>query len=141
MNDERLYIACMEPFIDIRSVLSGERIGLISGLEAPCRNIQLSPNGAMVAVGLKSGELLMYFTDDMTGEHPLSIMGGPRLINCIAFSPDSQFLAVCTSNNYVKIFRVDEPGHVVACYDRQLSERACAGSYYGVTAIALYLLS
>jgi WD40 repeat protein len=109
----------------------------------------ISPNGEILAVALDSGEVLLYGE----GPHrefnvpPIPIVTEPeskdlRLVNCLAFSPDSLHLSVCTSDNILRTYALDIPSHTatfIQSYNRQLDEKACKDPYYGVTDIALYL--
>ena len=64
-----------------------------------------------------------------------------RLVNCIAFSPDSLYMAVCTSDNIIRVFALDlelNSTTRITKYERGLTDKACRNPHYGVTSLALY---
>ena len=142
LTDSILCLACTESYLDIRSAESGQRIDLIK-LPDPCRNILVSPDGEMLVIGMDTGELKVHFF--RVARSDLSLIPKAttnRLINCLAFSPDSHFLAVCTSDNVIRIYELDLQGFtakVVSRYDRGLAEKDCRPNHYGVTGLALYI--
>ncbi|KAF9144372.1 hypothetical protein BG015_000133 [Linnemannia schmuckeri] len=61
-----------------------------------------SPQRSMLAVGLKSGDLMLY--DTRTWEKIISRMGHDDAINSLAFSPDSQRLVSGSEDNTVRVW-------------------------------------
>ena len=141
MSDRVLCIACAESCVDIYITTTGRRIGTIQFPQRKCSSLKMSPNGEVLAVGMETGEVLLYNagSDENFVTTPVMLNEcDARAVNAIAFSPNSVFLATC-GGNLVNIYRLggDSP-RLLSRYNRHLTEKQCRSPYYGVTAIALY---
>jgi WD40 repeat protein len=152
LSDRSVFIACIEGFVDIHDISTGKRLGKISFTQGRrCWNLAISPNGEVLAIALGSGEVFLYAEgeDREFNASPIPVVTEPermdlRLVNCLAFSPDSLHLSVCTSDNIIRTYTVDMPcrqATLVQSYNRQLDDKACKDPYYGVTDITLYFSS
>jgi WD40 repeat protein len=146
LSDTVLCLACEEACIDIHDATTGKRRTTLT-LPQPCWTLQMSPNGKQLAIAIENGELLLYNTGP-AGDfdtNPLWIIQDVenlelRLVTCIAFSPDSKYMSVCTMDNIIRTYRLDIASHSISwisTYNRDLTERACRDPYYGVTGLAL----
>ncbi|KAM3875617.1 echinoderm microtubule-associated protein-like 2 [Diretmus argenteus] len=77
-------------------------------IEDPGRSAGFHPSGAVVAVGTMSGRWLVLDTDtrDLVSMHT----DGNEIISNIKYSPDGNFLAVGSHDNFVYIYAVTESG-------------------------------
>ena len=139
MSDTILCIACIGNCIDIHETSTGQRIRTVSFPDLRCRTLTISPNGGLLAVGMETGEILIY---DISIEanfstEPVLIESSDasRSVNCIAFSPDSTLMSYCSSKNVIYTYSLGD-AHEIATYNRGLDERACREPYYGVTSLA-----
>lgn len=77
----------------------------------------MSPNGRLLAVGMRAGEILIYgisanansSTEDILIEKKIWIKPShaSSAINCITFSPDSTLLSSCCSENVINTYNLD----------------------------------
>ncbi|XP_013881874.1 echinoderm microtubule-associated protein-like 2 [Austrofundulus limnaeus] len=77
-------------------------------IEDPGRSAGFHPSGAVVAVGTMTGRWLVLDTDtrDLVCVHT----DGNEIISNIKYSPDGNFLAVASHDNFVYIYTVTESG-------------------------------
>jgi hypothetical protein len=139
MSDAILCIACIGNCIDIHETSTGQRIRTVSFPNLRCRTLTISPNGILLAVGMETGEILIYDisieADFPTEPVLIESSDASRPVNCIAFSPDSTLMSYCSSKNVIYTYSLDD-AHEIARYNRNLDERACREPYYGVTSLA-----
>lgn len=143
MSDRVVCIACKESCVDIHATTTGRRIGTVKFPNRMCSSIKMAPNGQLLAVGTETGDVLIYTAgaDENFVTAPRVIQDTSKLITCLAFSPDSTYVATCTRDNIIRTY-VLEMGMptLVSTYDRNLTPKSCRAPYFGVTAISLYLL-
>ncbi|KAM9317692.1 echinoderm microtubule-associated protein-like 2 isoform 2-T2 [Pholidichthys leucotaenia] len=77
-------------------------------IEDPGRCAAFHPSGAVVAVGTMTGRWLVLDTDtrDLVSMHT----DGSEIISNVRYSPDGNFLAVASHDNFVYIYAVTENG-------------------------------
>uniref|UniRef100_A0A7N6B7K6 HELP domain-containing protein n=2 Tax=Anabas testudineus TaxID=64144 RepID=A0A7N6B7K6_ANATE len=77
-------------------------------IEDPARSVGFHPSGAVVAVGTMTGRWLVLDTDtrDLVSMHT----DGNEIISNVKYSPDGNFLAVASHDNFVYIYAVTENG-------------------------------
>ncbi|XP_047450361.1 echinoderm microtubule-associated protein-like 2 isoform X2 [Mugil cephalus] len=77
-------------------------------IEDPGRSAGFHPSGAVVAVGTMTGRWLVLDTDtrDLVSMHT----DGNEIISNVKYSPDGNFLAVASHDNFVYIYAVTESG-------------------------------
>uniref|UniRef100_A0A7N8X538 EMAP like 2 n=1 Tax=Mastacembelus armatus TaxID=205130 RepID=A0A7N8X538_9TELE len=77
-------------------------------IEDPARSAGFHPSGAVVAVGTMTGRWLVLDTDtrDLVSMHT----DGNEIISNVKYSPDGNFLAVASHDNFVYIYAVTENG-------------------------------
>ncbi|XP_017292647.1 echinoderm microtubule-associated protein-like 2 isoform X2 [Kryptolebias marmoratus] len=77
-------------------------------IEDPGRSAGFHPSGAVVAVGTMTGRWLVLDTDsrDLVSVHT----DGNEIISNVKYSPDGNFLAVASHDNFVYIYAVTENG-------------------------------
>ncbi|KAM8769135.1 echinoderm microtubule-associated protein-like 2 isoform 2-T2 [Acanthopagrus schlegelii] len=77
-------------------------------IEDPGRSAGFHPSGAVLAVGTMTGRWLVLDTDtrDLVSMHT----DGNEIISNVKYSPDGNFLAVASHDNYVYIYAVTENG-------------------------------
>ncbi|KAM4566654.1 echinoderm microtubule-associated protein-like 2 isoform 2-T2 [Odontesthes bonariensis] len=77
-------------------------------IEDPGRSAGFHPSGAVLAVGTMSGRWLVLDTDtrDLVSVHT----DGNEIISNVKYSPDGNFLAVASHDNFVYIYAVTENG-------------------------------
>ncbi|CAB1423818.1 unnamed protein product [Pleuronectes platessa] len=77
-------------------------------IEDPGRSAGFHPSGAVLAVGTMTGRCLVLDTDtrDLVSMHT----DGNEIISNIRYSPDGNFLAVASHDNFVYIYSVKENG-------------------------------
>ncbi|XP_031719367.1 echinoderm microtubule-associated protein-like 2 isoform X2 [Anarrhichthys ocellatus] len=77
-------------------------------IEDPGRSAGFHPSGAVLAVGTMTGRWLVLDTDtqDLVSMHT----DGNEIISNIKYSPDGNFLAVASHDNFVYIYAVTENG-------------------------------
>uniref|UniRef100_A0A667ZRD4 EMAP like 2 n=1 Tax=Myripristis murdjan TaxID=586833 RepID=A0A667ZRD4_9TELE len=77
-------------------------------IEDPARSAGFHPSGAVLAVGTMTGRWLVLDTDtrDLVSMHT----DGNEIISNIKYSPDGNFLAVGSHDNFVYIYAVTENG-------------------------------
>ncbi|KAM6931867.1 echinoderm microtubule-associated protein-like 2 isoform 2-T2 [Lycodopsis pacificus] len=77
-------------------------------IEDPGRSAGFHPSGAVVAVGTMTGRWLVLDTDtqDLVSMHT----DGNEIISNVKYSPDGNFLAVASHDNFVYIYAVTEDG-------------------------------
>uniref|UniRef100_A0A087YEH5 EMAP like 2 n=2 Tax=Poecilia TaxID=8080 RepID=A0A087YEH5_POEFO len=77
-------------------------------LEDPGRSAGFHPSGAVLAVGTMTGRWLVLDTDtrDLVSMHT----DGSEIISNVKYSPDGNFLAVASHDNFVYIYAVSESG-------------------------------
>lgn len=77
-------------------------------IEDPGRSAGFHPSGAVVAVGTMTGRWLVLDTDtrDLVSVHT----DGNEIISNVKYSPDGNFLAVASHDNFVYIYSVSEGG-------------------------------
>ena len=142
MSDRVLCIACVEGCVDIYVTTTGRQIGTIQFPQKKCTSLKVSPNGETLAVGMETGEVLLYSAGSAENFVTTPVMlreWDSRVVNAITFSPNSVFLATCSAN-LVNIYRLGGDGpRLLSKYNRHLTEKQCRSPYYGVTAIALYI--
>lgn len=107
-----------------------------------CRILTMSPKSKLIAGGLEMGGLRLYALGTVDKFHPILVteLGRGRLfVNCIAFSPNSAYISVGTSDNIIETYSLDPNSSVptfISRYDRHLSSFACSKPYFGVTGLA-----
>lgn len=142
ISDSVLAIACEEGCINIHDAEIGKLIGIIEFSQGRCCcSMTMSPNGTMLAVGMESGELFVYRNGTAHNfvTMPILIKEVERKsVNCIAFSPDSLHMSVCTADNRIRTYNLHmNVPTLVSIFDRQLDLKSCRDPYYGVTSLAL----
>ncbi|XP_039893399.1 echinoderm microtubule-associated protein-like 2 isoform X1 [Simochromis diagramma] len=77
-------------------------------IEDPGRSAGFHPSGAVLAVGTMTGKWLVLDTDtrDLVSMHT----DGNEIISNVKYSPDGNFLAVASHDNFVYIYAVTENG-------------------------------
>ncbi|XP_047248024.1 echinoderm microtubule-associated protein-like 2 isoform X2 [Girardinichthys multiradiatus] len=77
-------------------------------IEDPGRSAGFHPSGAVLAVGTMTGRWLVLDTDtrDLVSMHT----DGNEIISNVKYSPDGNFLAVASHDNFVYIYAVSENG-------------------------------
>ncbi|XP_054884464.1 echinoderm microtubule-associated protein-like 2 isoform X1 [Poeciliopsis prolifica] len=77
-------------------------------VEDPARSAGFHPSGAVLAVGTMTGRWLVLDTDtrDLVSMHT----DGNEIISNVKYSPDGNFLAVASHDNFVYIYAVSENG-------------------------------
>uniref|UniRef100_A0A8C9W7Q1 EMAP like 2 n=1 Tax=Scleropages formosus TaxID=113540 RepID=A0A8C9W7Q1_SCLFO len=77
-------------------------------IEDPARSIGFHPSGAVVAVGTMAGKWLVLDADtsDLVSVHT----DGNEIISVVKYSPDGNYLAVGSHDNFVYIYAVTENG-------------------------------
>uniref|UniRef100_A0A8C5GR49 Echinoderm microtubule-associated protein-like 2 n=1 Tax=Gouania willdenowi TaxID=441366 RepID=A0A8C5GR49_GOUWI len=77
-------------------------------IEDPGRCVSFHPSGSVVAVGTMTGRWLVLDTDtqDLVSTHT----DGNEIISNVRYSPDGNFLAVASHDNFVYIYAVTENG-------------------------------
>uniref|UniRef100_A0A672IH74 Echinoderm microtubule-associated protein-like 2 n=1 Tax=Salarias fasciatus TaxID=181472 RepID=A0A672IH74_SALFA len=77
-------------------------------IEDPGRSAGFHPSGAVLAVGTMTGRWLVLDTDtrDLVSMHT----DGNEIISNVKYSPDGNFLAVASHDNFVYIYAVTESG-------------------------------
>ncbi|PWA19467.1 hypothetical protein CCH79_00019053, partial [Gambusia affinis] len=77
-------------------------------MEDPGRSAGFHPSGAVLAVGTMTGRWLVLDTDtrDLVSMHT----DGSEIISNVKYSPDGNFLAVASHDNFVYIYAVSESG-------------------------------
>jgi len=142
MTDRVLCIACAESCVDVHITPTGRKIATLEFPGRKCSSIAMSPNRELLAVGMESGEILIYNAgaEENFNTPPRSVkeLDG-RSINCVTFSPNSRILGSCSVSNIIRIYNLLGDVKRLSTYNRQLDAKSCRGSYYGVTAIALYI--
>ncbi|XP_072840334.2 echinoderm microtubule-associated protein-like 3 isoform X1 [Pogona vitticeps] len=66
------------------------------------------PSGNVVAVGLTTGGWVVLDTE---GRHVFSCSGGSEQLSVVRYSPDGDFLAIGSHDNFIYIYSVEECGH------------------------------
>ncbi|XP_033628901.1 77 kDa echinoderm microtubule-associated protein-like isoform X3 [Asterias rubens] len=76
--------------------------------EDPCQSACFHPNGAVVALGLKTGRwmVLDVQSQDLVTVHT----DGNEQHDIVRYSPDGNYLAVASHDNYIYIYNVTEDG-------------------------------
>jgi hypothetical protein len=142
MSDTVLCIASTGNCVDIRETSTGRRIRTVTFPNLRCRVLTMSPNGRLLAVGMETGEILIYGIVDINATIPtepvvIKSSYASRSVNCIAFSPDLTLMSYCDSNNITYTYSLAASDiREMAKYNRKLSERVCRAPYYGVTCLA-----
>ncbi|KAK6296949.1 hypothetical protein J4Q44_G00330910 [Coregonus suidteri] len=77
-------------------------------IEDPGRSAGFHPSGAVLAVGTMTGRWLVLDTD--TGDLVYMHTDGNEIISNVKYSPDGNFLAVGSHDNFVYIYAVTENG-------------------------------
>ncbi|XP_023207042.1 echinoderm microtubule-associated protein-like 2 isoform X2 [Xiphophorus maculatus] len=77
-------------------------------MEDPGRSAGFHPGGAVLAVGTMTGRWLVLDTDtrDLVSMHT----DGSEIISNVKYSPDGNFLAVASHDNFIYIYAVSESG-------------------------------
>jgi WD40 repeat protein len=144
MTDQILCIACAENCIDVHDSRTGERLGTLEFPQRRCWTMAMAPGGKVLAVGMETGEMLLYDAGDAGNFITTPTLIPPptaRSVNAIAFSPDSTYMSMCTSDNIIRTYRLESNvPTLLGIFDRKLDARTCRDPYYGVTGLALYLL-
>jgi WD40 repeat protein len=142
MTDQILCIACAENCVDVHDAGTGERLGTLEFPQRRCWTIAMAPAGKVLAVGMETGELLLYDAGEAGNFITTPTLIPPptaKSVNSIAFSPDSTYMSMCTSDNIIRTYRLESNvATLLGIFDRKLDPRACRDPYYGVTALALY---
>jgi WD40 repeat protein len=110
MSDRSLCIACEEGEVDVRDPKTGRRMNIINA----SRNciMVMSANGDILALAMNSGELKVLSSgpDWDFNTQPIIVIGEEehsRFVKCMAFAPNSNFLATCTADNIIRTFKLD----------------------------------
>jgi len=111
LTNDVLAIASANTYVDIRNARTGERIAQLKlQSENQCRTIAFSPDGQNLAIGLSQGEIFVYragLVRDFGGES-IHLNQNKMPITTIVFSHDSLLMVVCTKDNFVRAYRVDD---------------------------------
>ena len=123
-------------------------------LQNRCHALRISRSGRLLAVGTAVGVQLYTAAQDgyfkMDGEttvipvwkRGIISIDESRAINCMTFSPDSRLFSLCTVENSVYTYKIQEPPNdPILQYrlDRKIDVHKLPDSYFGVTALALYM--
>ena len=111
LTNDILAIASVNTYVDVRNARTAERIAYLTlpSSENQCRALAFSPDGQNLAVGLSQGEIIVFragLVRDFSGE-PVHINQNNTPITTIVFSHDSLLMVVCTKDNYLRVYRVD----------------------------------
>ncbi|CAH2314735.1 echinoderm microtubule-associated -like 2 isoform X1 [Pelobates cultripes] len=82
-------------------------------LEDPARAAGFHPSGGVVAVGTSTGRFLVL--DTQTHVIVTSISQASEQISVIRYSPDGQYLAVGSHDNFIYVYEVAEEGREYRC--------------------------
>ncbi|KAL3872559.1 hypothetical protein ACJMK2_035781 [Sinanodonta woodiana] len=75
----------------------------------PAHCASIHPNGDVAAVGLSTGRWLVL---DLSSREVLTVhTDGSEQHECIAYSPDGNYLAIGSRDNFIYVFNVAENGH------------------------------
>jgi DNA-binding beta-propeller fold protein YncE len=77
-------------------------------LGASDRSLAISPNGKLLAIGMRDGSLRLVGAES---GHTLALAQLPASIQCVAFGPDDTVLALLQSQNLLYIFSNDLKSH------------------------------
>jgi WD40 repeat protein len=109
LTHDILAIASVQ-YVDIRNAQTGERIKLLTVPDVIPRAIAFSPNGQYLAIGLENGDIIVYHAG-LLFDFPAPPIHVPRSgktpVTSIAFSHDSLIMAVCTKDNIVRVYRLE----------------------------------
>jgi WD40 repeat protein len=109
LTHDILAIASVES-VDIRNAKTGERIKQLMIPGDVSRAISFSPNGQYLAIGLDNGDIIVYHAG-LLFDFPAPPIRVPRSgkspVASIAFSHDSLIMAVCTKDNIVRVYRLE----------------------------------
>lgn len=99
-----------DEYVDIRNARTGERIKqwTIPGIVS--RAMTFSPNGQYLAIGLENGDIIVYHAGILFDfpAPPIHVPhSGKTPVTTIAFSHDSLIMAVCTKDNIVRVYRLE----------------------------------
>ena len=110
LTNDVLAIASGNTYVDVRNAKTGERIAQLTlPSNSQCRAIVFSPDGQNLAVGLSQGEIFVYqagLVRDFGGD-PIHLTQTNNPITTIVFSHDSLLMVVCTKDNIIRAYRVD----------------------------------
>jgi WD40 repeat protein len=110
LTNDVLAIASANTYVDIRNAGTGERIAQLKlPSENQCRTIAFSPDGQNLAIGLSQGEIFVYRAGLVRnfGGESIHLTQNNIPITTIVFSHDSLLMVVCTKDNCVRAYRVD----------------------------------
>ena len=109
LTHDILAIASVQ-YVDIRNAQTGERIKQLTIPDVIPRAIMFSPNGQYLAIGLENGDIIVYHAG-LLFDFPAPPIHVPRSgktpVTSIAFSYDSLIMAVCTKDNIVRVYRLE----------------------------------
>ena len=74
----------------------------VAYIDSEARSCAFSPDGAVLAVGTKDGQVLILSAEDLSELHRIQDRKQAR--HCCAFSPCGEFLAVGSNDNRVDIY-------------------------------------
>ena len=147
LSDDVLCIACDEGHIDVHDARTGEQRYTIQPHMKSC-NLVLSPDGKILAVAVVSGKVLCYPIGPEGKFDTLPIIlansndsVGAKEVNCMAFSPNSANVSICTVDNVIRVFSLD----IEACSSVEISQYRWALSAedrrkgHGITSLALFV--
>ena len=110
LTPDILALASLETYLDIRNAKTGERIKQLTFPDSACRAIVFSPSGQFLAIGLENGDIIIYHAGllfDFPADPIRVPHSGKTPVNTIAFSHDSLIMAVCTKDNIIRVFRLE----------------------------------
>ena len=150
MNDERLCIIChteQNHYLAVFNAETGQSIRR-KKLSDRCSKIVMSPNGDMLALALRSGEVLVYpiGTNRDFDTTPIHVMKRNKqarqqcqLTKCMAISHDSAFICVCSNDDVIRTYQINmnkNTAQIMSIHDAELSYPE---KHHGICNMALYL--
>jgi|GEM_PF-2300439 len=113
-NGAYAFVAGDTPFLDGFGVFtfaldSGELAGVIGPLNARVVSLARSPDSGWLAIGLETGELLLYSFASMHIETRINVGMGP--VVSPVFSPDGSLLAAACSGAGIALMQKEETGY------------------------------
>lgn len=146
LSEDILCITCIEGHIDVYNAHTGQQLHRIQPPQE-CRNLLLSPNGEVLAVAMISEGVLCYpighdrkfdtLPMDIIRSHGTAIIN----VNCMAFSPDSANISVCSVDNIIRTFSLNIEScsaNEISRYLWNLPSKARHGEY-GITNVSLFV--
>ncbi|XP_077467311.1 echinoderm microtubule-associated protein-like 2 isoform X1 [Stigmatopora argus] len=108
---DRFVTCCQDKLVHLWDAKSHQPIWTKT-VEDPARCAGFHPNGEVLAIGTMTGRWLVLDTDtrDLVSMHT----DGNEIISNVAYSPDGNFLAVSSHDNFVYVYAVTENGRKYA---------------------------